>query len=207
MRNLEARLSPIVHAAINEEVTKRTVGGVLSTERDKVMQDVRARLDRRRQVVRHRGPRRPHQAGRLRRQHHRIDLQPDGVGAQAGRQRAALHRRRRGREDPRRRRPPARGDRRRGLPRRAEGQGRRRRQGLGDLRRVVRQGSAVRPVLSQPRGVSRQLPQQVGRHGPRPAATTSSSRCRERDRRQPGRPGNSRWRGSSSGTLPSVPSR
>jgi len=44
IRNLEARLSPIVHAAINEEVTKRTVGGVLSTERDKVMQDVRARL-------------------------------------------------------------------------------------------------------------------------------------------------------------------
>jgi membrane protease subunit HflC len=44
MRNLEARLSPIVHAAINEEVTKRTVGGVLSTERDKVMQDVRGRL-------------------------------------------------------------------------------------------------------------------------------------------------------------------
>ena len=44
IRNLEARLSPIVHAAINEEVTKRTVGGVLSTERDKVMQDVRSRL-------------------------------------------------------------------------------------------------------------------------------------------------------------------
>ena len=44
MRNLETRLSPIVHAAFNEEVTKRTVGGVLSTERDKVMQDVRARL-------------------------------------------------------------------------------------------------------------------------------------------------------------------
>ncbi len=34
----------MVHAAFNEEVTKRTVGGVLSTERDKVMQDVRARL-------------------------------------------------------------------------------------------------------------------------------------------------------------------
>jgi membrane protease subunit HflC len=33
-----------VHAAFNEEITKRTVGGVLSTERDKVMQDVRARL-------------------------------------------------------------------------------------------------------------------------------------------------------------------
>ena len=44
IRNLEARLSPIVHAAINEEVTKRTVGGVLSEERNKVMQDVRARL-------------------------------------------------------------------------------------------------------------------------------------------------------------------
>jgi membrane protease subunit HflC len=45
IRNLEARLSPVVHAAFNEEVTKRTVGGVLSTERDKVMQDVRKRLD------------------------------------------------------------------------------------------------------------------------------------------------------------------
>ncbi|MEO7056030.1 MAG: protease modulator HflC [Caldimonas sp.] len=44
IRNLEARLSPIVHAAMNEEVTKRTVGGVLSTERDKVTQDVRTRL-------------------------------------------------------------------------------------------------------------------------------------------------------------------
>jgi membrane protease subunit HflC len=45
MRNLETRLSPIVHAAFNEEVTKRTVGGVLSTERDKVMSDVRSRLN------------------------------------------------------------------------------------------------------------------------------------------------------------------
>ena len=45
MRSLETRLSPIVHAAFNEEVTKRTVGGVLSIERDKVMQDVRARLE------------------------------------------------------------------------------------------------------------------------------------------------------------------
>ena len=45
MRNLETRLSPVVHAAFNEEVTKRTVGGVLSLERDKVMQDVRARLE------------------------------------------------------------------------------------------------------------------------------------------------------------------
>ncbi len=44
MRNLDTRLSPIVHAAFNEEVTKRTVGEVLSSARDKVMQDVRARL-------------------------------------------------------------------------------------------------------------------------------------------------------------------
>jgi len=44
IRNLEARLSPVVHAAFNDEVTKRTVGGVLSTERDKVVQDVKNRL-------------------------------------------------------------------------------------------------------------------------------------------------------------------
>jgi len=44
MRNVENRLSPIVQAAFNEEVTKRTVRAMLSTERDKVMQDVRNRL-------------------------------------------------------------------------------------------------------------------------------------------------------------------
>ncbi len=44
MRNVEARLSPIVQAAFNEEVTKRTVRAMLSTEREKVMQDVRGRL-------------------------------------------------------------------------------------------------------------------------------------------------------------------
>ena len=43
-RNAENRLSPIVQAALNEEVTKRTVGAVLSTEREKVMQGVIARL-------------------------------------------------------------------------------------------------------------------------------------------------------------------
>ena len=43
-RNLESRLSPIVQAAFNEEITKRDVRGVLSGERDKVMQDVRSRL-------------------------------------------------------------------------------------------------------------------------------------------------------------------
>jgi membrane protease subunit HflC len=44
IRNLEARLGPVVHAAFNEEITRRTVGGVLSTERDRVMQSVRNRL-------------------------------------------------------------------------------------------------------------------------------------------------------------------
>jgi len=43
-RNLDSRLSQVVQAAFNEEVTKRTVRGVLSDERDKVMQDVRSRL-------------------------------------------------------------------------------------------------------------------------------------------------------------------
>jgi membrane protease subunit HflC len=43
-RNLESRLSQVVQAAFNEEVTKRTVRGVLSEERDRVMQDVRSRL-------------------------------------------------------------------------------------------------------------------------------------------------------------------
>ena len=43
-RNLESRLSPVVQAAFNEEVTKRAVQGVLSVEREKVMSDVRQRL-------------------------------------------------------------------------------------------------------------------------------------------------------------------
>jgi modulator of FtsH protease HflC len=44
LRNLESRLSPVVQAAFNEEITRRDVRGVLSGERDKVMQDVRNRL-------------------------------------------------------------------------------------------------------------------------------------------------------------------
>jgi membrane protease subunit HflC len=44
MRAAETKLSPIVQAAFNEEVTRRTVSGLLTSERDKVMQDVRARL-------------------------------------------------------------------------------------------------------------------------------------------------------------------
>lgn len=44
MRNIENRLAPVVQAAFNEEVTKRTVIAVLATEREKIMQDVRKRL-------------------------------------------------------------------------------------------------------------------------------------------------------------------
>jgi len=43
-RLLETRLSPVVQAAFNEEVTRRTVTDVLSREREKVMTDVRERL-------------------------------------------------------------------------------------------------------------------------------------------------------------------
>ncbi|MDE2145746.1 MAG: protease modulator HflC [Burkholderiales bacterium] len=43
-RNLDSRLAPVVQAAFNEEITKRDVRGVLATERDKVMTDVRNRL-------------------------------------------------------------------------------------------------------------------------------------------------------------------
>ncbi len=43
-RTLEARLAPVVQAAFNEEITRRDVKGVLATERDKVMNDVRNRL-------------------------------------------------------------------------------------------------------------------------------------------------------------------
>jgi modulator of FtsH protease HflC len=43
-RNLETRLSPVVQAAFNEEITKRTVQGVLSAERDRIMSDVKKRM-------------------------------------------------------------------------------------------------------------------------------------------------------------------
>ena len=43
-RNAENRLAPIVQAALNEEVTKRTVASVLATDRERVMQGVIKRL-------------------------------------------------------------------------------------------------------------------------------------------------------------------
>lgn len=43
-RNLENRLAPVVQAAFNEVVTRRTVRGMLATEREQVMNTVRDRL-------------------------------------------------------------------------------------------------------------------------------------------------------------------
>ncbi len=45
IRNVEARLSPIVQAAFNEEVTQRTVQEMLATERKQVVDGVRKRLE------------------------------------------------------------------------------------------------------------------------------------------------------------------
>lgn len=42
--NLESRLSAVTQAAFNEEVTRHTVRGVLSDERDQIMQNVQKRL-------------------------------------------------------------------------------------------------------------------------------------------------------------------
>ncbi|MGN6529898.1 MAG: protease modulator HflC [Burkholderiaceae bacterium] len=42
--NLENRLGAVVQAAFNEEVTRHTVRGVLSDEREQIMQNVQARL-------------------------------------------------------------------------------------------------------------------------------------------------------------------
>jgi membrane protease subunit HflC len=44
IRNVENRLSPIVQAAFNDEVTKRLVEATLATEREIVMKSVRSRL-------------------------------------------------------------------------------------------------------------------------------------------------------------------
>jgi membrane protease subunit HflC len=44
LRNLEIRLAPVVQAAFNEEVTRRTVSGVLATDREQVMSGVATRL-------------------------------------------------------------------------------------------------------------------------------------------------------------------
>ena len=44
LRTAEGRLGPLVQAALNEEITKRTVKDVLSTDREKIVQGVKERL-------------------------------------------------------------------------------------------------------------------------------------------------------------------
>ncbi len=44
IRTLEARLSPVVQASFNEVVTRRTVSGILASDREKVMGEVKERL-------------------------------------------------------------------------------------------------------------------------------------------------------------------
>jgi len=44
LRTAEGRLGPLVQAALNEEITKRTVRDVLSTDREKIVQGVKERL-------------------------------------------------------------------------------------------------------------------------------------------------------------------
>ena len=166
-RNLESRLSQVVQAAFNEEVTKRTVRGVLSDERDKVMQDVRSRLaDEAKsfgiELVDVRIKRVDFVADITDSVYRRMQSERQQVANELRSQGVAE-----GEQHPRRRRPPARGDRRRGLSRCAEAQGRGRRQGVGAVRRCLRARSAVRAVLSQPRGLPRQLSQPHRRDGGR----------------------------------------
>ena len=184
IRNLEARLAPVVHAAFNEEVTKRTVGGVLSRERDKVMQDVRGRLvddakafgieilDVRIKRVDFVANITDSIYSRMRSERQQVANQLRSTGGAEGEKiRADADRQRAD-------------HRRRGLPRCAEGQGRWRWALVGDLRGGVRARPAVRPVLPQPRGLPRQLPQQDGRDGAR-----REQRVLQGDARRPARCG------------------
>src|ERR1700752_1185034 len=165
----QTRIRQTVSGTLRDEFGIRTVHEVVSGEREQIMARVREKVDqdlkrigvgvidvRLKRVdlpqevsesVYRRMEADPPAAGR-----ERVGLPPHGSRAQAHRQRAALDRRRRGREDPRRRRPPARGDPRRGLPRRAARARRGRRQVGGDLRRGV---------LAEP-GILRLLPQHGG---------------------------------------------
>jgi hypothetical protein len=121
-RNLESRLAPVVQAAFNEEITKRDVQGVLATEREKVMQDVRSGWPTRPSPSASRSSTCASSAWTS---SPTSPIRSTGAWSpSASRWPTNCARKvRPRREDPRRRRPPARGDHRRGLPRRAEDQG------------------------------------------------------------------------------------
>ena len=188
MRNLEARLSPIVQAAFNEEVTKHTVRDVLSSARDKVMQDVRSAADRRRQVVRHRDPRRAHQAGRLRRRHHRVDLQPHGARSAS---RSPTSCAPTGGAEGEKIRADA--DRQREVIVAEAYRDAQKIKGEGDAKASAIYADAFgrdpqfAAVLPQPRGLPGELPQQVRRDGRRPEQRLLQGDARARRRRAPPR--------------------
>ena len=102
------RLSQTVRANLAEEFNKRDVHEAISTERDKIMTTTRQKAERRREVDRRRDRRRAAAPRRAAARRDRAGLPADGVRAPPRRQRAALARRCRIREDPRRRRPAAR---------------------------------------------------------------------------------------------------
>ena len=183
MRNLEARLSPIVHAAFNEEVTKRTVGGVLSTERDKVMQDVRSRLtddaksfgieilDVRIKRVDFVGNITESIYSRMASERKQVANQLRATGAAEGEKIRAD------------------ADRQREVIVAEAYRDAQKVKGDGDAKAsaifadVVRPRSAVRAVLSQPRGLSGELSQQVRRDDPRPEQRLLQGDARAPDRR------------------------
>jgi hypothetical protein len=82
-RNLESRLTPVVQAAFNEEITRAT--SAACCPRNAKSHERRARkAGRRREGLRDRDRRRAYQARRLRCRHHRLGLPAHGIRTQAG---------------------------------------------------------------------------------------------------------------------------
>ena len=121
------RLLQTINDSLRAEFGNRTVHEVVSGERDKIMELMRAEGERGRVQDRRAGARRAHEARRPAAGSERVGLPPHGSRAQARGERAAVDGLRRVGEDPRRCRPPARGHPRAGLSRRAAHQGRGRR--------------------------------------------------------------------------------
>ena len=182
LRNLENRLSPVVQAAFNEVVTRRTVSGMLSSEREKVMQDVRERLaDESKsfgiEIVDVRVK--------------RVDFVADITDSvyrrmQSERNRVANELRAQGGAESEKIRADA--DRQREViiaeayrdAQKVKGEGDAKASAL--VRRCLRPRSAVRAVLPQPRGLPGELSQQERRDGARPEQRLLPRDARQRRR-------------------------
>ena len=164
IRNAETRLSPIVQAALNEEVTRRNVQAVLSGEREKIMQGVIQRVS---------ADAKSFGIEIVDMRIKRVDFVSNITESvyrrmQSERQRVANELRSTGQAEGEKIRADA--DRQREVivaeafreAQKVKGEGDA--QGLRDLRRVLRSRSGLCPVLPQPRGVPRGLPQQERRH-------------------------------------------